>query len=262
MPCAGRLSAVLPYRLGSCGVPRQTKPPTGRACAVCGEQFELVDRGRRQKTCSARCHQYRRNAKKRKRLPRFHWKTVRVCVWCFNQFMPGTHKDLLCSKQCAQGRAVHKVRFDLVDRCELPLCKCGRAATPPKEKRHRQVSLGRSKTCNRCRLEKQRQSDLGRGQHKALLRRSVIKNGERIQTIDLVTRDGFDCQICNVVIDWAKRRGRNWGPSIDHIIPISKGGLHTFENTRMVHLVCNIRKGARLEEYAEASDGRGPRQAG
>ena len=152
-------------------------------------------------------------------------------------------------------------RFDLLDRCELPLCKCGRPATPPKEKRHRQPSLGRSKTCDRCRKQKQREADLGRGQHKSLLRRAVVKNGEKVLTIDLVTRDGFDCQICGVVIDWAKRQGRKWGPSIDHIVPISKGGLHTLDNTRMVHLVCNIRKGARLEEYAEASDWSRTRQA-
>jgi 5-methylcytosine-specific restriction endonuclease McrA len=94
-----------------------------------------------------------------------------------------------------------------------------------------------------------------------LLRRSVIKNGERIRTIDLVTRDGFDCQICNVVIDWAKRRERRWWASLDHIVPIKKGGQHTTKNCRMVHIGCNSRKGARLEEYAEASDWSRTRQA-
>lgn len=261
MPCAAALSAVLPYRLGSFGVPTKTKPPTLRACVVCGEQFEIVGRGRKRKTCSADCGQYLRRAKDLIGRPRFTWKTIRVCVWCFNEFMPGTHKDLLCSKQCKQGRAVHKIRFDLMDRCKLPLCKCGRAATPPKEKRHRQSSLGRSKTCDRCRAQKVREADLGRGQHKSSFRRSVVKNGEKIRTNDLVARDGFDCQICNIVIDWAKRRERKWWPSLDHVIPISKGGPHTLNNTRMVHLGCNMKKGARLEEYAEASDWSRPRQA-
>lgn len=261
MPCATALSAVLPYRLGSCGVPTPTKPPTLRACAVCGEQFKVAGRGRRKKTCSDDCHLKRLRAKDRTRQATFTWQTVRTCIWCFKDFMPGTHCDLLCSKQCKQGRMNQQKRFTCMDRCELPLCKCGRPATPPKEKRHRQKSLGRSKTCDRCRAQKLREADLGRGQHKSSFRRSVVKNGEKIRTNDLVARDGFDCQICNIVIDWAKRRERKWWPSLDHVIPISKGGQHTLDNTRMVHLGCNMKKGARLEEYAEASDWSRTRQA-
>ena len=152
-------------------------------------------------------------------------------------------------------------RFGVVDRCELPKCKCGRIATPPKEKRHRQKSLGKSSMCQRCRDDDRRQRDRGRGPHKAIRRREVVKKGEKIKVNDLVARDGFDCQICFEVIDWAKRRERRWWASLDHIVPIKKGGQHTTENCRMVHIGCNSRKGARLEEYAEASDGCRPRQA-
>ncbi len=175
--------------------------------------------------------------------------------------MPRTNSDLLCSKECKQGRAVHQTRFDLLDRCDMPLCKCGRIATPPKEKRHRQKSLGRSKMCLICRDADRRERDRGRGSHKGLLRRQVVKNGEKIRINDLVTRDGFDCQICNVVIDWAKRGKRKGWPSLDHVIPISKGGLHTLDNTRMVHIGCNSKKSARLEVYAETSDWSWARQA-
>lgn len=184
----------------------------------------------------------------------FVWQTTQTCIWCFKEFMPKTFKDLLCSNECKQGRANHQKRFDLLDRCEMPLCKCGRIATPPKEKRHRQKSLGRSKMCFVCRDASRRERDRGRGNHKAVLRRHVVKNGEKIQINDLVTRDGFDCQICNVVIDWAKRGERKWWPSLDHVVPISKGGLHTLSNTRMVHLGCNSKKRAKLEVYAETSD--------
>ena len=263
MPCAKALSAVLPYRLGSCRVVTPIKPPSWNLCQTCGMSFESVGRTRRKKYCSDKCLNRRGRKDKTTSITkeRFVWKVPRTCVWCFNEFMPGTHSDLLCSRQCKQGRAVHKVRFDLMDRCELPLCKCGRPATPPKWKRHRQKSLGRSKTCDRCRAQKLREADLGRGQHKSSFRRSVVKNGEKIRTNDLVARDGFDCQICNIVIDWAKRRERKWWPSLDHVIPISKGGQHTLDNTRMVHLGCNMKKGARLEEYAEASDWSRTRQA-
>lgn len=33
--------------------------------------------------------------------------------------------------------------------------------------------------------------------------------------------------------------------SVDHIVPLSRGGEHSHANTQATHLVCNVRKGAR-----------------
>ncbi len=33
--------------------------------------------------------------------------------------------------------------------------------------------------------------------------------------------------------------------SIDHRYPLSKGGTHTWDNVQLVHLICNLRKGAK-----------------
>jgi len=33
--------------------------------------------------------------------------------------------------------------------------------------------------------------------------------------------------------------------SLDHVIPLAKGGLDTIENLRPAHLLCNRRKGSR-----------------
>jgi 5-methylcytosine-specific restriction endonuclease McrA len=33
--------------------------------------------------------------------------------------------------------------------------------------------------------------------------------------------------------------------SLDHVIPISKGGSHTYANTQCAHLLCNIQKNNR-----------------
>jgi len=35
--------------------------------------------------------------------------------------------------------------------------------------------------------------------------------------------------------------------SMDHILPLSKGGTHTWGNVQLVHLLCNLRKGAKLD---------------
>jgi 5-methylcytosine-specific restriction endonuclease McrA len=38
--------------------------------------------------------------------------------------------------------------------------------------------------------------------------------------------------------------------SPDHIIPISLGGKHSYENLQCSHLKCNLAKGNRVEELA------------
>ncbi len=48
------------------------------------------------------------------------------------------------------------------------------------------------------------------------------------------------CCICKV---WVQPRHA----SMDHIHPLSKGGTHTWDNVQLVHLRCNLRKGAKLD---------------
>lgn len=61
----------------------------------------------------------------------------------------------------------------------------------------------------------------------------------------LYERDGGICQICGEPCDWDDME---WGchgptyPSLDHIIPRSKGGDHKWENVQLAHCICNSRK--------------------
>jgi hypothetical protein len=176
---------------------------------------------------------------------RFFWKIKKECSWCFAIYIPKVVTGKYCSEDCSVKANRHASRFGWVNYSTLPLCRCGRIATPPVGKMHYQKSLGRSKTCAVCRQFKEQERNKGRGSSKALLRRQVVKRGEKIKLDNLVIRDGFDCQICGVVLDWSKRGSRKLWPSLDHIIPITKGGEHTYDNSRMVHLGCNASKGNR-----------------
>lgn len=72
-------------------------------------------------------------------------------------------------------------------------------------------------------------------------------------TLDkLIERDEGICHICGEkidkedysYIDGVKCVGNSY-PSIDHVIPVSKGGTHTWDNVKLAHMVCNARKGAK-----------------
>ena len=65
----------------------------------------------------------------------------------------------------------------------------------------------------------------------------------------LVKRDHNQCQICGLFVDWNDYIETdktiicgNMYPSIDHIRPISKGGLHSWDNVQLAHRICNTRK--------------------
>lgn len=52
-------------------------------------------------------------------------------------------------------------------------------------------------------------------------------------------RDGGVCGICREAADLS-----DW--HLDHVIPLSRGGAHSPENTQVAHPVCNLKKGAKL----------------
>lgn len=60
---------------------------------------------------------------------------------------------------------------------------------------------------------------------------------EQIDTAVVAERDGWRCAICAGTVTRA-----TW--SLDHMIPLSKGGPHTYENVVLAHRSCNSRRGA------------------
>ena len=86
-------------------------------------------------------------------------------------------------------------------------------------------------------------------------RQRVLDNGrvdEDITLTKLIARDKGVCYICGGLVDEEdytrvngnyKKVGHNY-PSTDHIIPIAKGGTHTWDNVKLAHWHCNILKGA------------------
>lgn len=65
---------------------------------------------------------------------------------------------------------------------------------------------------------------------------------EEVNTLEVFERDGWTCGICNERVDKDIPYPCGKSASLDHIIPMSKGGGHTYDNTQLAHLKCNLKK--------------------
>lgn len=65
----------------------------------------------------------------------------------------------------------------------------------------------------------------------------------------LAQRDGQRCRLCGGFVNWDDYKvidgtticGDEY-PSIDHVVPVSLGGLHSWENIQLAHRKCNMNK--------------------
>jgi len=63
---------------------------------------------------------------------------------------------------------------------------------------------------------------------------------------EIAERDGPECRWCHTTIDMSLRDGSRLSPSVDHIIPWSRGGPNDADNLQLLHRVCNAEKGVRM----------------
>ena len=78
----------------------------------------------------------------------------------------------------------------------------------------------------------------------------------------LMERDGGICQICGEEVDindgWFDTNGHfhigRFYPTVDHIIPLAKGGMTTWDNVQLAHMKCNSAKGDKLPQESPGQE--------
>lgn len=73
-------------------------------------------------------------------------------------------------------------------------------------------------------------------------RRRALKKATQREPIDynrIIERDGYVCHICGGLVAPDELQ-------FDHIIPLSRGGTHTYDNIAVAHATCNHQKCARI----------------
>ena len=169
----------------------------------------------------------------------------KYCDYCHKGFLSNRPNGRYCSSSCrdegtkqkgkaerARQREANPRRFDFA--CD----RCGKSVVT--DKMVTKGSYGRY--CRVCSLQLRRE----RYRVKTAKRQKVM-NPLRISVDTLIERDGTNCHLCNEPVDTLLPRNNRFGATIDHVIPISKGGLDELDNLKLAHWICNIRKGNRTD---------------
>lgn len=153
-----------------------------------------------------------------------------VCRQCGVRFNGENLTDKWCSSECR--RVAYVAANDNVDRSARPCAECGVDFCPEYGmKRRRFCSPPCAKRSgNRTKRKKER----------------ARKRGATVETVDpnkVFDRDGWRCQLCGVKTP-RKLRGTDKpnAPELDHIVPLAKGGEHSYRNTHCACKACNAAK--------------------
>ena len=83
-----------------------------------------------------------------------------------------------------------------------------------------------------------------RAQNNNAIRRAMIleRSTENVRREAVFDRDGWECHICGGGIDRAAKWPDPLSVTLDHVIPLAKGGDHSYGNCKAAHWGCNLKK--------------------
>lgn len=231
-----------------------------RWCRVCGAEFvptRAGDRGPWPIECSDPCRRIWRAWN----VGQWRAGNLRLpseCTWCFGPFVQSKdgsgNRSRYCSRQCFLMARAHLSSNAELDRCELPTCPdCGLVGCQSRKTRRSDRSSTKRPRgrCRDCHRRWAREYDLNRPigpvRDRKRRRNRVIAAGDTMSSAQVIERFGNICYLCDHEIDVMIDDKRDpMYLHIDHIIPISRGGQHTWDNVAPTHARCNESKGAKL----------------
>lgn len=203
-----------------------------KCCEWCGKEL-LNTRSPKRKYCDDVCR-----AKARVNRSSLTGTNLVVCPTCNKSFRTYRDNKSYCSDECRKNRKQSKrnipkmVKITIVNHCD----ECG--------KEHHTTSKAQRFCSYKCKTR-------NRNKLNELERRKYYDAGDNSITLTkLIDKENNICYICLGECDskdYIKDDkgtiicGNNY-PSIEHVIPLSKGGKHEWGNVKLAHRGCNIRK--------------------
>jgi len=199
-------------------------------CPVCCRWFRRYNRvcGAPQIYCSRKCGQWMNSADLQARRATTRRLSRPQCETC-GRTLSGSHRRY-CSRECNQYAA--GIVNQTSERCRVMWRDCRDCSTPFIR------PYRRSLLCKRC----AKANEEGRNRAKRLRRKGVLVGSYSREAI--FERDGYRCHICRKQIPRRAKYPDPLSPSIDHLVPLSRGGEDEPANVAAAHVVCNSAKGA------------------
>jgi hypothetical protein len=204
---------------------------------------------------------------------KFYWKVEKTCGICNNVFIPVSHHQKHCSLKCRVNHNINLNKYKYKHTCIVCMVefKCSsfkqkycssKCAT---HDRNKHLYDGSKKKCSICggffdlSLFKTKKYNGKLRSNCPDCHKSKVnaKNYKRRNWLSYVRYDlditkvfnycDWKCSYCG--IDTPKElRGKfvNNAPELDHIIPLSKGGSHTYNNVTLSCRKCNLSKTNKL----------------
>lgn len=213
-------------------------------CMGCGKLIFQSGRGRPKKWCSEACRvrafrEGRSGSKASAAAARLKVESKEallaatagvVCEVCGGEVRrsaagrPRKYCSRSCSNKAVRVRAVTEGRVCSVD-------GCGRAASS-------KGLCGSHYSAEWNRLNPDRRSARAH-RYRA---RKLAAFVEDVGRVEVLERDGWVCHICGESISKDVEFPHRLYGTLDHVVPLSKGGLHCFDNVKAAHWICNSLK--------------------
>lgn len=217
-----------------------------RSCFFCEETFHRrAGKGRDAgKCCSRECGFGWQAFSKSVMAPISYTVRRERCVVC-NSWFTAFRTQLMCSDACRLTNVRNRVNRNKVERARrrpsaVTHCvECGNSFIPPR--------LGTSMCSDECRSRRARRTATASGQRAANRKARKLRTRgvtvEAVNPIHVLIRDGWRCQLCGVSTPKRLRGSyEERAPEVDHILPLSQGGEHSYRNTQCACRRCNLAK--------------------
>lgn len=221
---------MLKFTCPECGSSIERKKPTGPIPTYCS------------RACRSRVY-YKNTGAHRRTASRVLARESRTCAWEKCATLLNDGDDRRANKWCSIHRAERKraeTKDNVSAQCTEP--DCGRPV------RAKGICNMHYKRVLRAEGRIKNEPFDGDRMRRHYERRTWQKAGESVTVDGLRERDGDDCGLCGQVIDFSLSGRDPMGRSVDHVLPRSRGGAHTWDNCQLTHLRCNLSKGATVPQ--------------
>ena len=163
------------------------------------------------------------------------------CLHLFSEPRRTVYCSAECSavaQECRKGKEAGEaaaIRLGFLDACRIYYFQCCDCDSPIVRKWKRP---GKFPCCRPC-ARRRYLEHMARKNHK---RRAA---GPKVLSVyELAKRDGEHCNTCRRKVDMTLSGRAKWGPTIDHLVPVTDGGTNDPSNLALAHRHCNVVRNA------------------